>query len=58
MGPRVYSFVPTTNKQISITKRLATQYPKLAPLSALSHVNRHIQLSISRTSPLICFGAH
>ena len=58
LGPRVYSFVPTTNKKISITKRLATRYPKLAPLSALGHINSHIQMSTSRTSPFICFGAH
>ena len=58
LGPRIYSFVPTTNKQIAITKRLATRYPELAPLSALGHIISHIQICTSRTSPFICFGAH
>ena len=44
LDPRIYSFVPTTNKQSSITKRLSTRYPELALLSALGHINSQIPL--------------
>ena len=49
---------PTTNKQISITKRRATQYPELTPLFASGHINSDIEISTSRTSLFICFEAH
>ena len=32
--------------------------PELAPLSALGHINNHIQITTAQTSPFICFGAH
>ena len=55
-GPRVYSFAPTTNKQIAITKRLATRYPELAPLSALGRINSHIQYARPELAPLSALG--
>ena len=40
------------------TATLKHPCPEPAPLSALGHINSHTQISMSRTSPFICFGAH
>ena len=47
LDPRVYSFLPTTNKQIRITNGLAIKCPELAPLSefALGHISIRIEIS-------------
>ena len=51
----------STNKHLlwgTSTTTFEYPCPELAPLSTLGHINSHIQISMSRTSPFICFGAH
>ena len=53
----------STNKHgsgLPVFQQTSSKYPcpELAPLSALGHINSRIQISMSRTSPFICFGAY